>query len=694
MRKTALILIILLANQVFGQADTLRIATYNLLQFQHENALERGEFMRTVINAIDPDVIVCQEVGSSFYADYFREEILDPNVYSLAEFVDGPDSDNLMCFKTEKFECIDVIPVGTPLRNIGVYVLRYIDEDEVPLLYVCSAHFQGSSGGRNEQARLAEANEFLDFMNEQDHTEDNVLLCGDLNVYASEEPAYQALLANDLFYDPIDTPGDWHDNADFANIHTQSPRSVQFGGGAHGGMDDRFDHLLATQQFANDEGWSILEGSYTAFGNDGRHLNQSIIEDGNDIVSEEIANALHEASDHIPVFMDVICQIPEVEFSYAIPLRASWNLISSPVPPPETDMAVVWEEIVERNNLEIVKDGSGRFYTPEHNFNNITDWDVLYGYQAKVGEADVLHIINNNPIDPRTEIPLRSGWSLVAYFPEEEVSAPDALVNIGNVLLMVKDGLGRFYIPEHGFSNMGLLHRGMGYQIKTMDAAELVWNVPEDEQINGFVNNSNPLSQPEYFKTSSPTGYNMSLLISIPAEGRTEIGVFTESGSCVGASVFSGSDIFGIAVWGDDPTTEVIDGATEGELLSFKLFDGATEYQFNSSEIVGEVFYRTNGFEYLRIENHEVPTDLRLFEPYPNPFNNTVNISFFNPEFNIADLSICDLHGREVRKLDLENLSVGYNSLTIEASDFPNGIYLVRFNVNGGSISRKIVLLK
>ena len=63
MRKTALLIIVLLAGQVFGQADTLRIATYNLLQFQNQNSLERGQFMQAIVNAIDPDVIVCQEVG-------------------------------------------------------------------------------------------------------------------------------------------------------------------------------------------------------------------------------------------------------------------------------------------------------------------------------------------------------------------------------------------------------------------------------------------------------------------------------------------------------------------------------------------------------------------------------------------------------------------------------------------------------
>lgn len=694
MRKTALLIIVLLAGQVFGQADTLRIATYNLLQFQNQNSLERGQFMQAIVNAIDPDVIVCQEVGSSFYADYFREQILDPEIYSLAEFVDGPDSDNLMCFKTEKFECLDVIPVGTPLRNIGVYVLRYLGEEDVPLLYVCSAHLQGSTGGQNEQSRLAEVNEYLDFINEQEHTEDHVLLCGDLNVYTSEEPAYQALLANDLFYDPINTPGDWHDNQEFAAIHTQSPRSVQFGGGAHGGLDDRFDHIMATQTFADREVWSILEGSYTSFGNDGRHLNQSIFEDGNDAVSEEMANALHEASDHLPVYMDIICRRPEVGFSFAISMRAGWNMVSSPSPPPEANMIDVWDAITERDNLEMVKDFLGRFYSPEHNFNNITDWNVLFGYQAKVLEADSL-IIFNDPIDPQTAVPLSAGWSMAAYLPEEQVNAQDAFANIDEgILLLVKDDLGRFYVPEHDFSNMGLLRRGKGYQIKTTEATEFVWNVPENNQINNYAGLAAEVSALRYFAAPRPSGCNMSLLISGSFENRTEIGVFTGSDLCVGASALQETGQCGIAVWGDDPTTEVIEGALEGESLFLKIQDGLTGFPLDISKRIGYLEYQTDDFTLLSLKNLQTPSDLTLLEPYPNPFNRTVRLGFFLPEYDNVNLTLCDLSGRVVKQIVNENRDVGFHSFNVESTGIPTGIYFVRLCVNGRSATRKIALLK
>ena len=49
--------------------------------------------------------------------------------------------------------------------------------------------------------------------------------------------------------DPINTPGSWNNNEDFRGVHTQSTRtsSSGFGGGAGGGLDDRFDFIMVSQ---------------------------------------------------------------------------------------------------------------------------------------------------------------------------------------------------------------------------------------------------------------------------------------------------------------------------------------------------------------------------------------------------------------------------------------------------------------
>ena len=57
---------------------------------------------------------------------------------------------------------------------------------------------------------------------------------------------------NGQLFDPINRIGHWHNNSSFADVHTQSPRTSSFGGGANGWMDDRFDWLLVSAQFLDE----------------------------------------------------------------------------------------------------------------------------------------------------------------------------------------------------------------------------------------------------------------------------------------------------------------------------------------------------------------------------------------------------------------------------------------------------------
>ena len=99
-------------------------------------------------------------------------------------------------------------------------------------------------------------------------------MCGDFNLYHSSEASYQLLLSTNpnpvgQLFDPINMPGDWTQNPSFAAIDTQSPRTQSFGGGATGGMDDRFDFILVSAALMDTAGTYAMPETYHAFGNDG-----------------------------------------------------------------------------------------------------------------------------------------------------------------------------------------------------------------------------------------------------------------------------------------------------------------------------------------------------------------------------------------------------------------------------------------
>ncbi|MEP7145674.1 MAG: hypothetical protein ABI792_01555, partial [bacterium] len=134
----------------------------------------------------------------------------------------------------------------------------------------------------------------------------NFIVLGDFNIYGSTESAYQKLIRDNPsddgnFNDPLFLTGIWN-SFSFRYYHTQSTRTRSFGNGSTGGLDDRFDMILNSNAVKNPGGIKFIPGSYVSFGNDGNHYNDSINKIPNNAVPQAVADALHYASDHLPVF--------------------------------------------------------------------------------------------------------------------------------------------------------------------------------------------------------------------------------------------------------------------------------------------------------------------------------------------------------------------------------------------------------
>jgi exonuclease III len=298
--KQILYITLLLSSILFAQYD-ITLVSYNLLNYAPDTT--RDSHFKTVINELNPDILVVQELLSQSDVDNFLNHVLnyEVNNYSAAAFINGPDTDNGIYFKSSIFNFISNTPIHTTLRDINEFKVVFIPTNDTLIIY--SLHLKASQGSDNEQRRLEEV-QLLRNVTSNLPWESDFIVCGDFNIYHSNEPAYLELLDQSnagYFLDPIDMPGDWHNNINFASIHTQSPRTRQFGGGANGGMDDRFDMILISQAVNDSGGVTYVYGSYMSFGNDGFHFNDSINAPPNLAVSQEVADALHYASDHLPV---------------------------------------------------------------------------------------------------------------------------------------------------------------------------------------------------------------------------------------------------------------------------------------------------------------------------------------------------------------------------------------------------------
>ena len=280
--------------------------TWNSLNFStSQSSVARIPFFQTVLDSIQPDLLVMQEIQNDAGANHFHEAVLEYSM-EMAPFVDGYGSDNALFYNPEKFQAIANLPIQTALRDISQFILVHLNTGDT--LRVFSVHLKASNGTANRERRLSEVDS-LRKVTDALWPESHYMICGDFNFYGSTEPAYQRLLEADTpvgyFIDPIEMPGTWN-NPHYAKHHTQSPRTRQFGGGAHGGMDDRFDLILFSPHFFEPGGTITYEPESTwPVGNDGMHYNDSINAMPNTSVSAEMANAIHYASDHLPVIAEI-----------------------------------------------------------------------------------------------------------------------------------------------------------------------------------------------------------------------------------------------------------------------------------------------------------------------------------------------------------------------------------------------------
>ncbi len=297
---------VLLIGGVNCVAQTATIMTWNSLNFgTSASSNARIPHFQTVLDSILPDILVVQELGGEPGAHNYRDGILE-NSMAMAPFIDGYNSDNALFYNDEMFEAVSNIPIYTELRNISQYVMVHLDSGDT--LRVFSVHLKASPGTANQAARLAEVDS-LRLVTDAFSPESYYIVCGDFNIYSANEPAYERLTeaqgTTGYFIDPLpEMPGTWN-NPDYAPYHTQSPRLRAFGGGASSGMDDRFDLILFSPNFSNEEDIAYVDNSTWAVGNDGNHYNDSVNHMPNTVIGEDMAYALHHAADHLPVLATI-----------------------------------------------------------------------------------------------------------------------------------------------------------------------------------------------------------------------------------------------------------------------------------------------------------------------------------------------------------------------------------------------------
>ncbi len=306
---------------------------YNLLNYGNyygdcsastNNVQNKNNYLRTIINHVQPDIFTVNEMGvKSQYPQMLLDNVLNVNEakYRKASALgNGGYIMNMMYYNADKLVLYSQDQIACVVRPIDVYTLYYKSADlaqtqDTSFLHCFVAHLKAGTGATNENKRASMVSSAISYIRTH-NLHDNMLFMGDLNLYNSNEQAYINLMyiynGKRYFYDPINKPGNWHNNYSFKQYHTQSTHAANLPCFSSGGLDDRFDFILASRELLEGNShMKMLENTYYALGNDGKHFNKSIINPPvNTNVPQNVLQALYNNSDHLPVLVKIAVDKP------------------------------------------------------------------------------------------------------------------------------------------------------------------------------------------------------------------------------------------------------------------------------------------------------------------------------------------------------------------------------------------------
>lgn len=340
MKKVYGLLLLFFVISTTSQAQSyqrLKVMTYNLLNYRNttsycdgtnNSSSQKDSYLKTIVGHVQPHILVCEEVGaqSGVPADRILTNALNTggvNYWAKASYTNNSFSDivnaafydtRYVGLKSQDYITMDANNQSL-VRVIDFYRFYYkdsllADNPDTVFFTVVGVHFKAGSATSDKNDRTAAALAIMQHI-QYDVEDDNVILVGDLNLNSGNDAAFQHLInysvAGVRLYDPMNETGTWYNDYGVRLLHTQSTRNSNTNSGCFsgGGLDDRFDHILVSDEILNGaEEMEVDVNSFTVVGNDGLHLNQALTDGTNLSVPASVLTALYGMSDHLPVTLE------------------------------------------------------------------------------------------------------------------------------------------------------------------------------------------------------------------------------------------------------------------------------------------------------------------------------------------------------------------------------------------------------
>ncbi len=90
----------------------------------------------------------------------------------------------------------------------------------------------------------------------------------------------------------------------------------------------------------------------------------------------------------------------------------------------------------------------------------------------------------------------------------------------------------------------------------------------------------------------------------------------------------------------------------------------------------------------------EIPEKFYLSQNYPNPFNPITTVNYGVSRKELVQISVFDVSGKEILKLNEGFKNPGIYSVTFEGTDLPSGVYFYKITAGKFAKSKKMMLMK
>lgn len=107
-----------------------------------------------------------------------------------------------------------------------------------------------------------------------------------------------------------------------------------------------------------------------------------------------------------------------------------------------------------------------------------------------------------------------------------------------------------------------------------------------------------------------------------------------------------------------------------------------------------DIFIPPDRTDPVNVENPPIPSNVELYQNFPNPFNPMTAIRYYLPKNSTVSLKVINLIGKEIATLEQGLREEGFHAVSFSSDEHSSGIYFYQLSVNGTIHTRRMVLIK